>query len=175
MANAIVLLFNKGVSKLKKIVKVIVFTLNEQTYAVSLQQILSIERMQTITTIPRTSENLKGIIHLRDKTIPIIDLKKRLFNESTEITTDSRILISNVKDIYVGFIVDSADEVIDVDTTSIEPPPEVIGNDEDTFLKGVVNVKDEIVVLFDLKQTLLIDEINEFQKNEQLYGTARDG
>lgn len=107
--------------------KVIVFQLKDEEFAVSVQQIGSIERIQTITRVPNTAHFVKGVINLRGVVTPIIDLRSRLGIEEAEYTESTRIIIVNLEDMEVGLIVDAANDVIDISTETIEPAPEVIG------------------------------------------------
>lgn len=144
--------------------KVIVFTLKEQRFGVNVQQVVSIEKLQKITEVPRTSDFIKGVIHLRGETIPIIDLKERLQITKTETTDDNRILIVQVDDVQVGLIVDSATDVLDINTESIEPAPKMIGGVHETYLHGVANLDKELLILLDLERILDLEETNEVKE-----------
>ncbi|GAB3068773.1 chemotaxis protein CheW [Virgibacillus ainsalahensis] len=146
---------------MEEIKKFIVLKLKEQSYGVDVQQVLSIERMQEITKVPRTSEFIKGLIQLRGEMTPIIDLKERLRMEETKRTKDNRILIVHIDGVQVGLIVDSATEVIDIDTKVIEPAPKIIGGVHESFLNGVAKLEKDLLIILDLEQILNFDETNE--------------
>ncbi|SHF90340.1 chemotaxis protein CheW [Ornithinibacillus halophilus] len=149
---------------MEEYIKIIVFKLREQHFGVDVQQVLSIEKYQEITSVPRTSDFIKGIINLRGETIPVIDLKERLQLESTELTEQTRILIVQAQDVQVGLIVDAATDVLDIDHSSIEQPPNIIGGVKDTFLGGVAKLKEELLLLVDLEQILNFEESNEIKE-----------
>ncbi|MFD2044945.1 chemotaxis protein CheW [Ornithinibacillus salinisoli] len=144
--------------------KVIVFTLKEQRFGVNVQQVLSIEKLQEITKVPRTSDFIKGVINLRGETIPIIDLKERLHITETEMTNENRILIVNVEDVQVGLIVDSATDVIDIATELVEPAPKMIGGVHEVYLKGVAKLENELLILLDLEQIIDLEETTEVKE-----------
>lgn len=144
--------------------KYIVVKLKEQAYGVHVQQIISIERLEAITAIPRSSPFIKGVINLRGETTPIIDLKERLYIGKSEPTEDSRVLIVQLDEVQVGLIVDSATEVIDIDQAAIEPAPQIIGGVHEGFLKGVAKLEDKLLILLDLERILDLNEATEVRE-----------
>ncbi|WP_010647688.1 chemotaxis protein CheW [Oceanobacillus massiliensis] len=147
-----------------EVTKFIVFKLKDQSFGVEVQQVISIERLQKITEVPRTSEFIKGVTELRGETTPIIDLKERLLIDGTEITEDSRILVVFVQDMQVGLIVDAATEVKDIDHDMIQPAPKLIGGVRETFLRGVAKMDDNLLVLLDLDRIVDLEETNELRE-----------
>lgn len=144
--------------------KVIVFQLKDQQYGVDIQQILSIERLENITPIPNTSDFIKGVINLRGDVIAIIDLRERLNINQTDITDNTRVLIVSVDQVQIGLIVDSATDVLDIDPSSIDPSPEIIGDIDVTFVKGVAKLKERLLILLDLARVLNFNEIREVKE-----------
>lgn len=100
--------------------KYIVFRLNEQEYGASIQQVMSIEKLLDMTKLPQVSDFIEGITKLRSEVIPVIDLKRRMDMDKTDKTDHSRMLIALVDDVSVGFIVDEASDVLDIDEEIIE-------------------------------------------------------
>ncbi|MDY0406823.1 chemotaxis protein CheW [Virgibacillus sp. 179-BFC.A HS] len=153
---------------MENIAKFIVFTLRSQSFGVNVRQVLSIERMQEITPVPKTSEFIKGIINMRGETIPIVDLKERLAIEMTEPATDNRILIVKLDDMQVGFIVDAATDVLDIDEEFIDKAPNIVGDLKDEFIHGVAKLESGLLILLDLASILDFSEANEVKKVETL-------
>lgn len=147
-----------------EVTKFIVVKLREQSYGVSVHQVLSIEKIQEITKVPRASEFIKGVINLRGETTPVIDLKKRLYIDRTSPTEDSRILIVKVADVQIGLIVDSATEVIDIDPAIIEPAPEIVGGVHQVYLEGVAKLDERLLIILDLERILDFNETIEVQE-----------
>jgi purine-binding chemotaxis protein CheW len=143
--------------------KVIVFQLKDEEFAVSVQQIGSIERIQTITRVPNTANFVKGVINLRGVVTPIIDLRSRLGIETTGFNESTRIIIVNLEEIDVGLIVDAANDVIDIPIDSIEPAPEVIGAVNDDYIEGVAKLENRLLILLDLKKVLTNEEITDLK------------
>ncbi|BCJ85283.1 chemotaxis protein CheW [Effusibacillus dendaii] len=146
--------------------KYIVFRLLEEEYGVEVNQVRSIERMQRITRVPRTPAFVKGVMNLRGVVTPVIDLKTR-FNLGTENYTDStRIIIVAVNDMEVGLIVDAANDVVDIETSAIEPPPEVVGGLRAAYLDGVANLGQRLLIILNLEKVLNIEELQQFNEVE---------
>lgn len=134
--------------------KVIIFQLKDEEYAVPVQEVKSIERMQHITRIPRTVPFVKGVINLRGVVTPIIDLRSRFDIEETDYTDSTRIIIVSVGTIEAGLIVDSANDVIDLEADSIEPPPEVVGGVDAEYIQGVAKIEKRLLILLNLTKVL---------------------
>ncbi|WP_066192481.1 chemotaxis protein CheW [Gracilibacillus timonensis] len=147
------------------VTKTIIFKLDQQEFGASIAQIRSIERLEEIVPIPQTSEFIKGIINLRGSVTPIIDLRTRLGLEQTETDDQTRILIANVRDVQVGFIVDEATDVLDIDTERIDEAPELVQHIDYRYLKGVAKIEDRgMILLLDLDQVLTVQEADEVQQ-----------
>jgi purine-binding chemotaxis protein CheW len=135
-------------------IKLIVFQLNGKEYGISVHYVHGIEKVQHITRIPGTAPFVKGVINLRGVVTPIIDLRKRFGIDECEYTEATRVIIVALDDIEVGLIVDAANDVIDITEDSIEPSPEMVGVEEDEYVKGVVKVDNRLLILIDLAMIL---------------------
>lgn len=139
-------------------IKVIVFQLMDKEYAIPVSQVQGIEKMMHITRVPRTEKFVKGVINLRGVVTPIIDLRERFGLPSSENTESVRIIIVQFDDTEVGFVVDSANDVIDLPVNSIEPQPEVVGVIEEAFISGVAKIDNRLLILLHLDKVLNISE-----------------
>jgi purine-binding chemotaxis protein CheW len=146
--------------------KVIIFQLKDEEYAVPVQEVKSIERMQHITRIPRTVPFVKGVINLRGVVTPIIDLRLRFDIEESEYTDTTRIIIVSVGTIEAGLIVDAANDVIDLETDSIEPPPEVVGGVDAEYIQGVAKIEKRLLSLLKLTKVLNPEKLGVLQPVE---------
>lgn len=146
--------------------KVIIFQLNDEEYAVSVQQVGSIERIEPITRVPQTADFVKGVINLRGVVTPIIDLRIRFGLQETEFTESSRIIIVYLDDMEVGLIVDAANDVIDIPENAIEPAPEVIGSVDVDYIDGVAKLDNRLLILLNLQKVLTKEEITELKSVE---------
>ena len=148
-------------------VKVIVFALGIEEYGVEVEKVRTIERMQPITRVPKTLSFIKGVINLRGIVIPIIDLRERFGMSQMEYSENTRIIIVAANDLEVGLIVDSANDVIDIDSDVINDPPEIVGGIRAKYLRGVARVSEErLLVLLNLGEVLNKSEIIQLENIE---------
>ncbi|MGE6753091.1 chemotaxis protein CheW [Rossellomorea sp. NPDC071047] len=134
--------------------KLIVFQLVDKEYAIPVDQVRSIEKLQHITRVPRTPSYVKGVINLRGVVTPIIDLRSRFDLSSSEPTESTRVIIVGLEDKEVGLIVDAANDVLDVEREMIEPSPEVVGVVEAEYIGGVVKQNKRLLILLHLDKVL---------------------
>jgi len=146
-------------------IKVVVFALGKEEYGVEVDKVRTIERMLPITRVPKTPRFVKGVINLRGVVIPVIDLRERFGLEVNELTDDSRIIIVKQQSIEVGLIVDSANDVVDIDEDHIEDPPEIVGGIRAKYLRGIAKFGDNrLLVLLNLQEVLNKDEIIQLEQ-----------
>lgn len=138
--------------------KIIIFQLKEKEYAIPVSQVRSIEKLQHITRVPRTTDYIKGVINLRGVVTPIVDLRNRFGIDELENTESTRVIIVALDQMEVGLIVDAANDVIDIHTDAIEPPPEVVGITEAGYINGVVKLEKRLLILLDLEKVLNVEE-----------------
>ncbi|WJH33282.1 chemotaxis protein CheW [Paenibacillus aurantius] len=147
--------------------KVIVFALGREEYGVEVEKVKTIERMQPMTRVPKTPAFIRGVINLRGVVVPVIDLRERFGLETSEYTDNTRIIIVAVNDLEVGLIVDSANDVIDVDSDSISEAPELVGGIRAKYLRGIARIGDDrILVLLNLSEVLNRKEIIQLEHLE---------
>lgn len=145
--------------------KVIVFSLAHEQYGVEVEKVRTIERMQPLTRVPKTPAFVKGVINLRGVVVPIIDLRGRFGLPETEYTDNSRMIIVAVKEMEVGLIVDTANDVVDVDSDEIEQPPEIVGGIRAKYLRGLAKLGEgRLLVLLNLEEVLNKSEIVQLEQ-----------
>ncbi|RUL55784.1 MULTISPECIES: chemotaxis protein CheW [Lysinibacillus] len=134
--------------------KVIVFQLADKEYAIPVSNVQGIEKLMHITRVPKTQRYVKGVINLRGVVTPIIDLRER-FNIPISVNEEStRIIIITLDEMEVGFVVDSANDVIDIPVNSIEQQPEIVGSNEEEFISGVAKLDRRLLILLHLDKVL---------------------
>jgi purine-binding chemotaxis protein CheW len=140
--------------------KVIVFALGSEEYGIEVENVRTIERMQTMTRIPKSPDYIKGVINLRGLVIPIINLRSRFGLPETKYTDSTRIIIIAAGENEVGLIVDSANDVIDFDSDQIDNPPEIVGGIKAKYLQGIAKVgESRLLILLNLQEVLNKSEI----------------
>lgn len=139
-------------------IKVIVFQLADKEYAIPVSNVQGIEKLMHITRVPKTEKYVKGVINLRGVVTPIIDLRERFNLPVSENLDSTRIIIIQLKEMEVGFVVDSANDVIDIPINGIEQQPEVVGSSEEEFISGVVKIDNRLLILLHLDKVLNPEE-----------------
>lgn len=135
--------------------QLVVFQLCNETYGIDISAVHEIIKMQSITKVPRTPEFVEGVINLRGRIVPVIDLHKRFELPLEEETPHSRIIVVEVKGVTVGMIVDSVSEVLRLPEANIDPPPAAIsGGVEIEYLRGVGKWQERLIILLDLERVL---------------------
>jgi len=108
-----------------------------------------------ITKVPRAQDFVEGVINLRGKVIPIIDLRQRFGLDSKSHDRDTRITVIELNNMVVGFVVDSVSEVLRIPASTVEPPPSVVaGGLESDYISGVGKLHDRLLILLDLDKLL---------------------
>jgi len=146
--------------------KIIVFRLMNEEYGVDVSQVLSIERVQHITRVPKSPPFVKGVINLRGKVIPVIDLRSRFDMPEITYSDTSRIIIVSISGIEVGLIVDAANDVIDIPRNLIEPAPQIVTGIDVEYLEGIAKINSRLLILLNLTKVLKLEELKQLEKLE---------
>ncbi|MRX70615.1 chemotaxis protein CheW [Bacillus lacus] len=135
-------------------IKIIVFQLGNEEYGIPVHQVRSIEKMQHITRVPGTKEFITGVMNLRGVVTPIIDLRSRFGIQEKPDDDATRIIIVSLEKMEAGFIVDAANDVLDLKADSFEPPPEVVGTLKAEYIDGVVKEGKRLLVMLNIESVL---------------------
>ncbi len=134
--------------------QLVVFDLATEAYGVDIGVVREIIRLQDITKVPRTPEFVEGVINLRGKVIPVVDLRKRFALPIADESKDNRIVVVDIGTQDIGVVVDAVNEVLRIGTELVEPPSSVITNADSEYLLGIVKLDDRMIILLDLQQAL---------------------
>lgn len=137
--------------------QLVVFQLLNQTYAVEISKVQEIIRLEKITRLPNAADFIEGVINLRGKIVPIIDLCKR-FGLYAEDYSPSQIVITEIGEHVVGMMVGQVQEVYRVPVSSIEPPPSMINGIDASYLRGIVLREDGLIILLNPDHVLFQHE-----------------
>jgi purine-binding chemotaxis protein CheW len=133
---------------------VVIFRLAEEYYALDIQTVQEIVRMQTITAIPGSDYWVEGITNLRGRVVPVVDLRRRCNVEAREHTAETRIVVVSSATGMVGLIVDAVSEVLRIPGEQVELPSTIVSVPENTYLRGIAKLDDRLVSLMDLEGVL---------------------
>ncbi len=139
--------------------KYLTFLLGHESYGLPVLKVREIIRLVEITPVPHMPPHVKGVINLRGKLVPVVDLRIRFDLASREITESTCIVVAQVKlassaAIHMGFIVDGVEEVINLTQAEIEKTPEFGMKLATEYLPGMANVKNKVIALLDIDQVV---------------------
>jgi purine-binding chemotaxis protein CheW len=134
--------------------QVVVFSLAGELYGLDISRVQGIIKMPEVTRVPRAAEFVEGVINLRGEIVPIIDLRMRFGLDQQENSVDTRIINVEMGDHLVGLIVDAVEEVLNIPSDVIEPPPELVTTVDSAYLRSIAKLQDRLVILLDLDRVL---------------------
>lgn len=141
-----------------KIIQLVSFKLGKEEFGVDILKVQEINRMLEITELPNAPEFVEGIVNLRGRIIPVVDLKKRLHLPSKKHDNSTRIIVVELHGKTVGFIVDEVSEVLRIESNITEPPPEMVAGIEHDYITAVAKLNERLLILLDLNKILTIEE-----------------
>jgi purine-binding chemotaxis protein CheW len=136
------------------ILQLVTFKLENEEFGVDILKVQEIMRTVEITRIPNAPEFVEGVINLRGKIIPIVDLRKRLGFRSKEWDPRTRIIVVELDGLTIGFVVDSVSEVLRIPRDTIEPPPSIVSGIESDYIEGVGKTGERLLLLLELGNVL---------------------
>jgi purine-binding chemotaxis protein CheW len=141
--------------------KYLQFELDEELYGIEIGKVREINGLMDITAVPKTPVFMKGLINLRGKVIPVIDLRLKFGLAEYKYSQKTSIIVIEFKSIHgqvqMGIIVDTVSEVITLGGQNIEPPPEFGARFRSEYIKGVVKIRNRVVIILDI-DLILTDE-----------------
>jgi purine-binding chemotaxis protein CheW len=142
--------------------KYLTFKIATEEYGLEILKVQEIIGMMNVTRVPRTPDFVRGVINLRGKVIPVIDMRKKFGMDSQNDTEKTCIIVvqvdSNSRDVTTGVIVDEVYEVLDIDEEQIEPPPSFGASIDTAFILGMGKVDDKVVSLLDINRVLTCED-----------------
>ena len=130
------------------------FTIDAERYAADIMWIREIILYRKAMPFPKAPDFVEGIINLRGKVVPVIDIRKRLGLTPKEADSNTRIIIVKFTDMNIGMIVDSVDKVLRVGNRGIQPSPKLVRNIDAEYLAGIVMDGEKMVIVLDLQRVL---------------------
>lgn len=141
--------------------QVVVFQLANQICGIGIGAVVEIIRMESITQVPGSPDFVEGIINIRGRVIPVIDLRTRFGLSAVGFTEASRIMIIETGGTTVGMIVDAVAEVLKFSSASVMPPPSMLEGAGSTYVRGIVLDGDRLVILININGILKDTEIED--------------
>lgn len=132
--------------------QLVTFEVAGEEFAVDILTVQEINRMMDLTRVPHSPAEVEGVINLRGKIIPVLDLRKRFNMEVSERSDANRIIVVEVGGRVVGFIVDRVHEVLRIDSGIVEPAPSMVCSIDSEFISGVGKLDDRLLILLDVNR-----------------------
>lgn len=136
------------------------FSLGKESYGIEIKYVTEIIGIQAITEIPELPEYVKGIINLRGKIIPVMDVRLRFKKEPREYNDRTCVIVIDIKDVSIGLIVDTVSEVLTIPEECIVEPPKMNRGFNNRYIKNIGKVGNDVKLLLDCEKLLSEDELD---------------
>ncbi|NLK34105.1 MAG: purine-binding chemotaxis protein CheW [Gracilibacteraceae bacterium] len=140
------------------------FSLGKESYGIEIRYVTEIIGIQLITEIPELPEYVNGIINLRGKIIPVMDVRLRFKKEQKDYTDRTCVIVVDIRDMSIGLIVDSVSEVMTIPKQDIVQPPQMNKGYQTRYIKNIGKVGGEVKLLLDCEMLLDDSEANELSE-----------
>jgi len=158
---------------MEKDLQVVGFRIGTETFGVRIGSVREIVRVPEITAVPNAPESIEGVINLRGKIIPVMDLRKRFGSPNVQPDKKNRILVVELEKRLLGLIVNSASEVIKIPPSEIEPPGNVFAEGESNYVTGVGKLNGRLIILLDIQKLLHRPEFKRLEEAAETVAALR--
>ena len=155
---------NKTEMQTEELVQLVSFQLGREQFGIDILKVQEINRMAEITKLPEAPEYCEGLMNLRGKVIPVLNLRRKLELESKEWDKNTRIIVCAVDSHVVGMVVDAVSDVYNITTENINSAPEVGGSVNMEFIKGLATINNEMIILLDVDELINVGVLEEIQQ-----------
>jgi len=138
----------------KEVLQLVTFRLGKEEFSMDILKVQEIIRHMDLTRVPRTPDFVDGVINLRGRVIPVLDLRKRFGLPEGERTNETRIIVVDVDNRTVGLKVDAVSEVLRLPADTVEPPPSLVTGIESDYIRGVGKLDGRLIILLDVAKIL---------------------
>lgn len=142
----------------RELLQLVTFRLGNEEFSLDILRVQEIIRHMELTRVPRTPDFVEGVINLRGRVIPVLDLRKRFGMPSDERTNETRIIVVDVDNRTVGLKVDAVSEVLRLPADTVEPAPAIVTGAESDYIKGVGKLDGRLLILLDVEKILTRSE-----------------
>lgn len=135
------------------------FDLGNEDYGIGIMFVTEIVGMQNITEVPDMPAFVKGVVNLRGQVIPVVDVRLRFKMKAREYDERTCIIVLSIRDVQIGLVVDTVNEVLTIDPAQISPPPKIATANSARYIKGMGKVGDAVKILLDGERLLFDEEL----------------
>ena len=150
-----------------ELLQLVSFEVGEEEYAVPILSVQEINRIMQITRVPQSPPFVEGVINLRGKIIPVIDLRKRFGLNALNDSDDVRIIVVEVATRVLGFTVDRVNEVLRINSSIVEPTPAMVSGQDTDYVQGVGKLDDRLLILLNLEKLFSSDEMAQIEQTSK--------
>lgn len=143
----------------EELLQLVSFKIGEEEFGVDILKVQEINRMLNITKVPNSPDFVVGVVNLRGRIIPVIDLRKRLNLPEKEADNKTRIVVVELEEKTVGFLVDEVSEVLRIPKSITEPPPSMVAGIDSDFITAVGKLEDRLLTLLDLEKLIKTQDL----------------
>jgi purine-binding chemotaxis protein CheW len=147
-----------------ELLQLVSFNIGEEEFGVDILKVQEINRMVEITRVPNAPEYVDGVINLRGKVIPVINLRRRFGLQRKERDKNTRIIVVELSGKVLGFVVDAVSEVLRIPNSVTEPPPSIIAGIKAEYITAIGKLENRLLILLDLERVLTVEENEELRK-----------
>ena len=147
-----------AVVEAERLLHLVTFRLGKEEYGVDINSVQEIIRAADITPVPGAPDHVRGVINLRGKIIPVVDLRRRFGLPEIEESEDRRIVVVELGEKRLGMLVDSVSQVIKLSASVIEEMPEEATSVDANYIRGVGKLESRLIVVLDLNRSLLLTQ-----------------
>ena len=144
--------------------KYLTFYVDQEMYGIEIQYVKEIIGLQTITQIPELPEYMMGIINLRGKIIPVMDIRLRFKKEPREYNDRTCVIVVDIDNMSIGLIIDSVSEVLTIPELNIEKPPTIGRGVQNRYIKGIGKIDNSVKLLLDCHKLFTENELNDLNE-----------
>lgn len=153
-----------------EVIQLVGLKLGEEEYAIDVLKIQEIIRTVEITSVPRTETFVLGVMNLRGKVIPVIDLRVRFSLDKMDFDKETRIIVVRFETENIGFVVDEVTEVIRINKSMVEPTPPLVGTVGQEYILGICKYQDRLIILLDIDSVVSDDKSIESDLKKTILG-----
>lgn len=158
---------------MEKELQVVGFRIGNETFGVRIGSVREIVRVPEITAVPSAPDTVEGVINLRGKIIPVMDLRKWFGHADLQADKKNRILVVELDNKLVGLIVNAASEVLKIPPSEIAAPGTMFAEGESSYVTGVGKLKDRLIILLDISKLLHRQEFKQLEEVAETVGLAK--
>ena len=158
---------------MEKDLQLVGFRIGDETFGVRIGSVREIVRVPEITSVPNAPDTIEGVINLRGKIIPVMDLRKRFGHAETQPDKKNRILVVELDNKLIGLMVHSASEVLKIPPSDIESPGSVFADADSSYVTGVGKLNGRLIILLDISKLLHRPELKKLEEAAETVASLR--